>query len=190
MIEAAVPPAVTRRRFTVDEYHRMIEAGILTEDDRVELIEGEIVQMAAIGGRHAACVNDINEWFLPRVIGRAIVSVQNPVRLSDGSEPEPDFMLLRPRSDRYREGLPGPEDVLLIIEVSDTMLPYDRGIKLPLYAAAGIPEVWLVDLERHRILVHRWPDRDLYREAFVVDQGTLAPMAFPDLAIDVREIVG
>lgn len=99
MIEAAVPPAVTRRRFTVDEYHRMIEAGILTEDDRVELIEGEIVKMAAIGGRHAARVNDMNEWFLPRVIGRAIVSVQNPVRLSDGSEPEPDFMLLRPRSD-------------------------------------------------------------------------------------------
>jgi Uma2 family endonuclease len=168
----------------------MAEAGILHEDDRVELIEGEILEMAPIGGRHAACVNRSARLFILRLDDRAVVSIQNPVRLSSGSEPEPDLMLLRPPADRYDEHLPGPEDVLLIIEVSDTTLPYDRGTKLPLYAATGIPEVWIFDLERRRILVHRLPDGDLYREALVIDTGTIAPLAFPDLTIAMDEIFG
>ncbi|HET8644748.1 MAG TPA: Uma2 family endonuclease, partial [Vicinamibacteria bacterium] len=115
---------MTRRRFTVDEYHRMAKAGILHEDDRVELIEGEIIQMAAIGSRHAARVNYVAEQFVTALTGRAIVSIQNPVRLGRRTEPEPDLALLRPRPDRYDARLPGPEDVLLIVEVSDTTLTY------------------------------------------------------------------
>jgi Uma2 family endonuclease len=183
-------PALKRRRFTVDEYHRMGRAGILHEDDRVELIEGEIVEMAPIGDRHAACVNDLNEAFLTRLAGRAIVSVQNPVRLSSGSEPQPDLLILRPRADRYRHGLPTPDDVLLLVEVSDTTLAYDRGIKLRLYALAGIPEVWIWDLKRRRVLVFRGPDGAAYRETRVVTSGSVSPAAFPDLGIRLDDILG
>lgn len=190
MIEIMAGTVVRRRRFTADEYHRMAEAGILHEDDRIELIDGEIMEMAAIGGRHAACVNDLTELFVTRLAGRAIVSVQNPVRLSSHAEPEPDLLLLRPRPDRYREALPDPGDVLLLIEVSDTTLPYDRQIKLPRYAAAGIPEVWIVDLAAGRVLVHRQPTDDLYREARVIDQGALSPVAFPDIALRLEEFLG
>src|SRR5688572_7988322 len=111
MVDILATPAVTRYRFTVDDYHRMAEAGILHEDDRVELIEGEILQMAPIGGEHAACVNGSARLLIKRLDDRAVVSIQNPIRLSAGSEPEPDLMLLRPRADGYWEGLPGPEDV-------------------------------------------------------------------------------
>ena len=190
MANVGTKPTLAHRRFTVDEYHRMGEAGILREDDRVELIEGEILEMAAIGGRHAACVNDLAEWFITRLAGRAIVSIQNPVRLPPSSEPEPDLMLLRARADRYREALPGPEDVLLIAEVADTTLHYDRGTKLPLYAAAGIAEVWLVDLERRRVLVYRRPADDMYGETAIAEQGTLTPLAFPDLALPLADILG
>ena len=130
------------------------------------------------------------QGFVPRLIGRAIVSIQNPVRLAPRSELEPDLLLWRPGADRYREALPGPEDVLLLVELADTTLPYDRGIKLPLYAAAGIPEFWIVDLERRRVLVHRAPASDMYREACIVDEGTLTPVAFPDLAIGLEETIG
>jgi Uma2 family endonuclease len=135
---------VKRRRFTVHDYHRMGEAGILHEDDRVELIEGELVEMTAIGTRHFSCVNRLNRLLVMHVGDDAIVSVQNPVRLNEYNEPQPDLTVIRPRD--YLESLPKPEDVLLLIEVSDTTLAYDRGVKLPLYARAGIREVWIVDL--------------------------------------------
>src|SRR5262245_37141744 len=111
---------VSRRLFTVDEYYQMAQAGILHEDDRVELIEGEIIETAAIGSRHAACVDRLNQLFSGRVAGRAIVRVQNPIRLSQRSEPQPDLALLRPRADFYATGHPGPQDVLLVVEVADT----------------------------------------------------------------------
>ena len=130
---------VTRRRFTVHEYHRMAEAGILHEDDRVELIEGELIEMAAIGTRHFTCVNGLNRFLVRSVGDEAIVSVQNPVRLDEYGEPQPDLAVIRPRD--YRESLPMPEDVLLLIEVSDTTLAYDRGVKLPMYARKGMREV-------------------------------------------------
>ena len=152
---------VTRRRFTVHEYHRMGEAGILHEDDRVELIEGEIVEMAAIGTRHFTCVNQLNRLLVRGVGDAAIVSVQNPVRLDEHTEPQPDLAVLRPRD--YRLSLPGPEGVLLLIEVSDTTLAYDRGVKLQLYARAGIPEVWIVDLAGALIERHTDPSSDGYR---------------------------
>ena len=180
----------TRRRFTVDEYHRMAEAGILHEDDRVELIEGEIVYMAAIGSRHFACVNNFTGRFATRLAGRAIVSVQNPVRLSSGSEPEPDLALLHPRPDNYAAALPGPDEVYLLVEVADTTLRYDRETKLPLYAESGIPEVWIVDLQRERVLVYRRPRAGDYQQITTVERGgSLSPEAFPDLSLPVADIL-
>ena len=126
---------VTRRRFTVHDYHRMGEAGILHEDDRVELIEGDIVEMAAIGTRHFACVNQLTRSLVREVGDAAIVSVQNPVRLDEHTEPQSDLTVLRAMD--YRESLPMPEDVMPLIEVSDTTLAYDHGVKLPLYARAS-----------------------------------------------------
>ncbi len=179
------------RLFTVDEYYRMVEAGILHEDDRLELLEGKIIQMAAMGSRHAACILRLNEFFTPQVVGRANTAVQIPVRLSVRSEPEPDLMLLRFRPDRYADALPGPSDVLLLIEVSDTTLRYDRDTKLSLYAKAGIPEVWIFDLEGARLLVHRNPSADGYEQVLTFRAGSaVAPAAFPELSLNVEDILG
>jgi Uma2 family endonuclease len=162
---------LTRRRFTVDDYHRMAKAGILHEDDRVELLDGEIIEMAPIGSRHAATVNRMTRRFNERAHGRYIVSVQNPVRLSHHSEPQPDLLLLRFRDDEYEAAHPGPDDVLLVIEVSDTTVASDRRTKLPMYAAAGIPEAWLVNLPRNSIEVHREPRNGRYQQVTVYRRG-------------------
>src|SRR5918912_896850 len=154
---------IAKRYFNVSEYYRMAEAGILTADDRVELIEGEIVQMSPIGSLHAACVRRLNQ-LLQRLLGHAaVISVQDPVRLSDFSEPEPDVALLKPRADFYAHQHPTPDDVLLIIEVADTTVLYDRNVKVPLYARAGIPEVWLVDLQQDLIEVYARPTSGAYQ---------------------------
>lgn len=188
---SGVPTVPVLRRFTVDEYHRMGEAGILHEDERVELLEGEIMQMAPIGSRHADCVDYFAEWLITRLAGRAVVRIQNPVRLSAGSEPEPDLALVRPRPGRYAAAHPAPEDVFLIVEVADTTLRYDREVKLPLYAGAGIPEVWIVDLEGQRVLVYRKPNTSGYEDAATVERGgTLSPLAFPELALRVDHLLG
>lgn len=182
---------VQTRPFTVDEYYRMAEAGILHEDDRVELIRGAIVEMSPIGSRHAARVDRLSTEFHTRLISRAIVRVQGPVRLSPNSEPEPDILLLRPRSDFYAAAHPGPADVLLLVEVADTSLEYDRGEKLALYAEAGIPEVWIVDLAHEVVEVFRQPDAGSYRRQDVFGRGaSLAPEAFPDAVISVDAILG
>ena len=139
---------VRKRLFTVDEYHRMGEAGIIHEDDRVELIDGEIIQMSAIGHRHMVCVNRANTLFIQAFGKRAVVSPQNPVRLSDWTEPQPDVVVFKPRADFYAKKKPVPADVLFTVEVADTTLAYDRNIKLPQYAAAGIPEFGLANKSR------------------------------------------
>src|SRR5438128_7324468 len=155
----AVDVEITRRRFTVDEYHRMLDARILTENDRVELVRGEIVQMAPIGSRHAGCVAALNQWFVTALRGRAILWPQNPITLPPDSEPQPDIVLVRPRADFYRSQHPGVDDVLLVVEVADTTYRYDRRVKLPLYAERGIREVWIVNLEGDALEVHRTPGR-------------------------------
>src|SRR5207247_3212709 len=142
---------LAHRRFTVDEYYRMAETGILAEDDRVELLDGEIVEMSPIGPRHAATVTRLDHLFNRLVGDRAIVRAQNPVRLDGYSEPEPDIALVTPRADFYRAEHPTPRDILLIVEVADTSLRYDRHTKLPGYARAGVPEAWLVDLTADRV---------------------------------------
>ena len=154
-------PAAPRRLLTVDEYHRMGEAGILTDDDRVELIEGELVAMAPIGSEHIACTNALNRLLVLAVGDRGIVSVGNPVRLNRHSEPQPDFAVLKLRDD-YRKTLPRPEDAMLAVEVSNTSLEFDRKVKLALYARGGIPEVWIVNLAAEEVEVHRSPAADTY----------------------------
>ena len=186
-----IASAPTRRRFTVDEYYAMAEAGILTEKDRVELLDGEVIAMPPIGSWHAGHVNRLNRILLPALLQRAVVSIQGPVRLSDVSEPEPDVMLLKPRDDDYTGGHPGPEDVLLLIEVADTSVEYDRGAKLSAYARAGIPEVWIVIRGERRIYAYTGPSADGYASMRRVGRGeSIAPMAFPDVVLEVGKVVG
>ena len=182
---------LAHRRFTVDEYHRMAETGILAEDDRVELLDGEIVEMSPIGSRHAATVTRLEHLFHRLVRDRAIVRGQNPVRLDRYSEPEPDIALVTPRADFYAAEHPTPRDVLLIVEVADTSLRYDRHTKLPSYARAGIPEAWLVDLTADRVERHREPRGDAYADQQILGRdATLTPLLLPDVTIRVGEILG
>jgi Uma2 family endonuclease len=154
---------VERRRFTLDEYHRMGEAGILHEDDPVELVHGEIVQTAPIGPTHAWCVTRLSR-LLDRTLGnRAVVRSQSPVTLPPDSEAQPDVALLRPPEEAYRRRHPLPDDVLLLVEVADRSIRYDRGLKRRLYARAGIREYWLVDLDGAGVEVYREPAGDDYR---------------------------
>ncbi|HYI12807.1 MAG TPA: Uma2 family endonuclease [Thermoanaerobaculia bacterium] len=175
--------------FTVAEYHRMAEAGIFTEDARVELIEGEIVAMSPIGSRHAACVDRIAALVRDRVSG-VIVRVQNPIRLSDHSEPQPDLSLLRARDDFYAAGHPGPEDVLLLIEVADASVMYDRNTKIPLYARSGIREVWLADLVTNVVEVHSAPAGSSYSQMQRFQRGaTVTSAQLPELRIEAAEML-
>ena len=154
---------VARRHFTVAEYERMVAAGILQEHDRVELIDGEILEMSPIGSRHAACVNRLNTLLTRRGGDAAIISVQNPIRLNDYSEPEPDIAVLKPSDDFYATAHPAVEDILLVIEVAETSLEYDREVKIPRYAQAGIPEVWLLDVQHQLVMVYTQPKHDAYQ---------------------------
>lgn len=180
-----------RYRFTVREYHRMGKAGIFTEDDRVELLDGEIVQMAAIGKRHAYTVRSLIRLMSQGYSVHAVIDAQNPLRLSDLSEPQPDMMLLRLPVSRYANHLPVPEDVLLLIEVADTSASFERRVKLPLYARAGVREVWLVDLKQSVIQVFRQPSPTGYLSVTRVAKGErLAPEAFPDITLSSGEVFG
>ncbi len=180
-----------RRSFTIEEYHRMGEAGILREDDRVELIDGEIVQMTPIGSRHAACVMRLNQ-VLSRHPGQGVlVNVQNPIRLGEYSELQPDVTLLRFRPDFYAKSHPGPTDVLLVMEVAETSAAYDREVKALLYAKAAIPEVWLVDLAEERTEVYRQPSPRGYRDVRMIRRGELlTPLVLPELALAVNDVLG
>jgi len=177
-------------RFTVDDFHRMAVAGVFTEDDRVELLEGEITVMTPIGHRHAAVVDFLNDRLGAALRGRALVRVQSPVRLGPHSEPQPDLTLLRRSADYYRTALPTATDVFCIIEVADTAVEYDRA-KLPLYAEAGVRETWIVDLQAERLEVHREPRGARYERTLILQRGeTVAPEAFPDVALATVEIFG
>jgi Uma2 family endonuclease len=180
-----------RYRFSVEEYLRMGEAGILSEDDRVELIDGEIVDMPPIGIPHTGAVKRIaNELKLQ--LGRtAVLSVQDPIKIGDFSLPQPDIALLRPRDDFYSTAYPVPDDILLVVEVAESSVRYDREKKLPLYAAAGIPESWLVDIPARKLTLYREPAADGYRTAVeVADLTRVAPTALPDCALDLRGLFG
>lgn len=180
-----------RRKFTVQQYHKMVESGILTENERVELIRGEIVEMSPIGTKHAACVNRLVN-LLVQLLGKfVIVGAQNPVSLNDNSEPQPDVVLLKPRDDFYENAHPQPEDIFLLIEVADRTVIYDRQEKIPLYAQANINEVWLVDINAQVVEVYQQPTTTGYQQIqkFTSCQ-TLSIPSFPDVNITVNEIFG
>ena len=190
-MQQTVPQGPTRHRFSIDDLERMVRSGILLEDARVELIEGELYDMNPIGWAHQAVVDRMTAFFVRSLDDRAIVRTQGPIRLSERTLPQPDLALLRPRPDYYRHTGPTPADVLLLVEVSDTTLAYDRDVKLPLYARADIPEVWLIDLPGQRVLVFRSPTPPDYRELREhrpPDQ--LSALAFPDLILPVAELLG
>jgi Uma2 family endonuclease len=181
-------PATPRRLWTVDEYHQMGEAGILTEEDRVELIEGELVEMAPIGSEHVAASNALTHLLVLAVGDRGIVSVGNPVRLTRRSEPQPDFAILKPRDD-YRKTLPRPEDTMLAVEVANTSLDFDRKVKLALYARNGIPEVWIVNLVAGEVEVYREPVGDSDTSCTRPDRSdSLTIEAIPGVLIPVAKI--
>jgi Uma2 family endonuclease len=178
-----------RYRFTVDEYHRLGEAGILGEDDRVELIDGEIVMMTPIGSRHAACVDQLTRSLVELYGDAGVVRVQNPITLDVRSEPQPDVVVLRPIASRYFDRHPQPADVLLAIEVADSSLGYDRRIKIPLYASAGIAELSIVDLGRELVDVHREPFPGGYAERRTYRRGERIPLPGVDAALEVDAIL-
>jgi Uma2 family endonuclease len=162
---------IARWQFTIADYARMREVGILTEDDRVELLDGEVRPMSPIGPFHAALVNLLIVLLSRQLGNRAIVSVQNPIQLNDYSEPQPDISLLQPREDFYAAGHPRPDDVLIVIEVADSSIEYDRTEKLPRYAQAGISEVWIVDVEKQAIEQYTDPRNGRYHQARLAEHG-------------------
>lgn len=187
----AVSVQVTRRSFTVAEYERMGQAGIFSPEERVELVCGEIIKMSPIGKRHAAVVGRLTRVLTLLLQHVALVWVQNPIRLDDYSEPQPDLVVLKFRPDFYENSLPTPEDVLLVIEVSDTTLDYDRKVKVPLYARSAIPETWVVNLPEERIEVYADPVGGAYQTAdsYASDEE-LQASALAALRLSVAEVLG
>lgn len=184
-------PVPHRRLFTANEYQRLGEMGILHEDDRVELVEGDIVQMTPIGTRHAACVDRLNALLQRHFGDRGILRVQGPVRLNDYSEPQPDLAVLKPRADFYSSAHPHRDDILLIIEVADTSARYDREVKGLLYARAAIAEFWLVDLLNESVEVFSQPRADGYQSSSIIKRGERLPStALPDVDISVDDVLG
>jgi Uma2 family endonuclease len=178
-----------RTRITTDRYQKMVATGVLTKRDRIELIEGEMLDMAPIGPKHATIADRLTRLFILAVQNAAIVSSGRPVNLGDFSEPQPDVMLLKPRADGYSNAHPDAADVLLVIEVSDSTLTFDQSTKLSLYARYGVSEYWVIDVEGKRVLTYREPTAKGYvrkRELAVTEAAS--PQAFPDLKIAVNEI--
>jgi Uma2 family endonuclease len=181
----------TRRLFNVDEYYRMAQAGVFAENARIELIEGEILEMASVGGRHIGAIMALTELWILAAAGRFRVSIKNPLRLNDWSEPEPDVVLLRHRPDKYRSGdQPSARDAVLVVEVADSSLQYDMRVKLPLYARHGIAEYWIVDLEAATITVCRSPTHDGYDDIETYKENEqIEPLALPGFLIGVADVV-
>ena len=183
----AVEVECSRRLFTADEFERMAEAGIFGEEERLELIDGEIVEMTPVGPGHGSGVACLNKRLILGVGDRAVVWIQGSARVALRSVPQPDLALLRPRS--YRRANPTPEDILLVVEVADSSLRYERIRKQRLYAIAGIPEYWVASVKGEWVEVYRSPDGESYRDVRRVPSGgVIAPLSFPDVVIPVAEI--
>jgi Uma2 family endonuclease len=177
-------------RFSVETYDEMIAQGILTSGDRVELLAGEIVEMSPIESPHASCVLRLNQLFSLALGKRVTVAVQSPIVLPPDSEPEPDIAILRPREDFYFHAHPRPDDVLLLVEVADSSLMLDRTVKLPLYGAAGVSEIWIVNLSANLIEVYTQPGPGGYGQKRAVSgDALLVPIAFPELSVRVSDVL-
>lgn len=181
---------IPRHRITVDDYYRMAEVGILPPDAQVELIEGEIIDLAPMGPRHGGTITQLNQLLKDAVGERAHALVRLVIRLSDISEPQPDFALVKPRPDFYKKKHPGPADTFLIIEVSESSLRYDLQVKAPLYARHGVPEYWIIDLNGRQITFFRSPESGQYADVTSTGApGVVAPMALPDVQIDLTDVL-
>lgn len=189
---AAAETNISRRLFTVEEYYRMAEVGIIRPEDRVELIGGEILNMAAAaGGWHSYVVFNLMNIFVRLLGNRAAVRVQDSVPMAPNNAPEPDVFLLHPPLSRYKGRLPAPDEILLVIEVADTSLNVDRKIKGPLYARYNVQEYWIVNINERQIEVHWQPDGEKYQSIDIRHEGeTVSPLAFPDIQLAVAEILG
>lgn len=184
-----LPYAIPRHKLSLKAYHQMARAGILDEDSRVELIYGELIDMAPIGSRHAWMLSLLNKILVDAVGNAAIVYPQNPIALPPDSEPQPDMALLRPKASGYGDALPGAADVLLLIEVADTTIEYDRTIKLQLYAEHGIPEVWLFDLRAGVVEVNLEPTNKGYRRLLErKNTDTISPSLLPDVRVMLADV--
>lgn len=184
------PSRPARHRLDVDAYYKMAEPGILTRDERVELIDGEIIDLSPIGSPHAGTTNRLTRLFARAAAdGMALVSVQSPLRLDVYNEPEPDLMLLRPRADDYRASHPTAADVFLLVEVSDSSLAYDRSVKLGVYARFGVPEVWIVDIAGATVEIFSKPMDGAYGWRERRSSGSLSPALVPGFAIDVAALL-
>ncbi|MGH8728904.1 MAG: Uma2 family endonuclease [Burkholderiales bacterium] len=178
-----------KHRLSVADFLRMAEVGILREDDRIELIEGELIDMAPIGSKHLSMVAVLSEMLTLAASGKAFIISQSPVILSEDSQPEPDLVLLKPRADHYSTALPTPSDVLLLIEVADTTLDYDRNTKIPLYARTGIPEVWLVNLKDNSIEVYREPSAAGYKLILrPAAEDSISPTQFSEFSLKPKDL--
>ena len=179
-----------RHPFTINEYHRMREARVFAEDDRIELLDGEIIKMAPIGPRHAACVDRLLNFLIRKLGDAAIARSQNPIELSDNSEPQPDISLVKYRADFYAKAHPTPEDILVAIEVADTTAENDRQVKIPSYARAEIQEVWLIDLPNDWIEIYCNPNSGIYQEVRIVLRGQkIISPAFPNLKLKADAVL-
>jgi Uma2 family endonuclease len=186
-----MPTEIIRKRFTVHDYHRMGETGILRPKERLELIDGEIIEMSAIGRWHWVRVNLASTVFFTRFGDRGMVSTQNSLRLSDWSEPQPDLVIFKWRPDFYATKMPTPQDVLLLMEVSDSSFPFDRDVKLQLYAIAGIQEVWIEDANSDALYVFRNPIGDTYSTTLRLQRGdSISPIAFPEIQLSTDDLFG
>ncbi len=184
-------PLLTHK-FDVKQYHRMGETGILNPEYHLELIEGEVVVMSPIGLKHMVTINRLNRFLGKRVGDRGILSIQNPIRLNDYSEPQPDVVILRLQDDMYAGKFPEAEDVLLLIEVADSSLKSDREVKLPLYAKHQIPDVWIANLESDVLEIYRQPENGIFSQKIVISQKDkqFLPLAFSDLFLTLSDIYG
>jgi Uma2 family endonuclease len=182
---------IARRHFNVTEYYRMTEAGILSESDRVELIDGEVIEMSPIGSRHAACVDRLTQVLCLLLGKHLIVRVQNPIRLDEYSEPQPDLCLLLPRPDFYAQAHPTPADVLLVVEVADSSAGFDREVKLPLYAQASVPEVWIINLPADTVEIYAQPSGGKYQKSRELKRGeTINSETISQLSIAANDVLG
>lgn len=185
---------LTTKRFTIEEYHRLAELGFLTEDDRVELIRGEIIQMAAKGTLHTSCSSNLIRELGTSLANRATLRCQDPIVLPSNSEPEPDFAIVRNRADNYVSAHPRPSDVLLLIEISDSTLQYDRNVKISLYSEAGISDYWIFNLVDNHLEAYSEPYQDMQgrfgyaMKRITLPNQTVALPGFPDLAIDLSKV--
>lgn len=181
---------LSRRLLSTEEYHSMARAGILLPDEKVELIRGEIITRSPIGNKHVYIVNRLAEILYSRIIGKAIISIQNPIRLDSQSEPKPDFAILKRPVEKYKDNPAKVDNIHLLIEVSGSSWEYDKEVKLPLYARAGITELWLINLEKEEIELHQIPQNGTYLSQQIFKVGEEIPLRSFDVKLWVEEIFG